>query len=85
MKTRQKCNPANSVAIGNKKKERKKRDVDRIKVAISLNELIETGSSSILRLNYEDFKTLAKHFKVSQQIIKSKIAELQPKVALEKM
>lgn len=82
MKTRKKSSPEKSPLIGNSKRTRKKRDVDKLKVAITLNELMENGSSSINRINTEDLNKLTKRFKVSQQIIKKKIAELQPIVKM---
>lgn len=85
MKTRNKLSPSKSTLIETNKKERQKRDVDKVKVALALNELIQKGGSSIFRMNDEDCKTLTKRFKVSEHIIRNKIAELQPIVSVKKM
>lgn len=84
MKTRQKPSPAKSSLIENRKKERKKRDVDKTKVVIALNKLVGEDSS-IIEIDDKVMGALTTRFKVSQHIIRSKVAELQPRVAVEKM
>lgn len=85
MKTRKKIAPAHSLVIHNTKKDSKNRNIDKIKVTVALNELIEKGGRSILHISDEDFKELAKRFRVSQYIIKSTTAKLQPTVRLKRM
>lgn len=87
MKINRKCASAHIRVplIEKKKRELKKRDVDNIKVIIALNTLIGNSGDSILRINDVHSKALAQRFKVSQNVIKSKIADMQPTVAVREM
>lgn len=64
---------------------RKRRNVNQIEIISALYELIASRSTSILQINDEHYKILAKRFKISQNIVKRAIMELQPKLTIRKM
>lgn len=87
MKTRTKCAPTNpSLAKTLRKRKKSSRSiVSGIELTIALKELIENSDRSIRCISDGDSKLLANRFKVSQNIVKSKIAEMQPIVSIRKM